>query len=664
MILSALFLQAAGTAWDTLAPHTRGNTPLASVYAAEQSVPAMPKIRKVHAVRNVQPASQKQKIRFTENLLSEEEKKFLQENAEESKSIYNIAANTEIPDTTSPARKLPAGFTEPFLQSLREQNGGRLAPLESLLPTTAQSVPAAFYGLDNQKSVEAILQALASSHSRGTFFVWEKEIRLHADIIQRIVNSGQEVGICISPRPEDDFIDISAAILHTRQMLKDHFGIETALVRQYNGAVSDVTREAISATGCRLFGAHATIVQNRHKAALSAEEVMSSLFGKNVTSMMRGGILLFRLNYYEKPELAADVFRLLKRTKIDSIAYNAYNDVYGVNPANDSGYKITSIGDILADTPHSWAYPIPEENLLPQLDRTPLLPSGASHARLVDVMQHRYIGTPEVKDGRRALGFSNFDFEKLDTSGRIKTDTPVIFFGFDDWGFDKSINQILYVLRKHKVPGNFFILTHNVPANPNLLRTIAMEGHDIASHTNFHKAMTSSDQHHRPIALQSYEEYYHDVNLSYERMRRVIGDLAWADGTPVLTKFFRPPTLSVNAMGVRAILENGLEYIVSGSCSTEDYAAPDLETEIKTIRDGLYYHGKVRNGAVFVMHMTDAAKYTPYALDVILTDNEKKTDGDPTKFTVGLLSDYLKNGYSQAKSEQDLRKERRKIRWW
>ena len=65
-----------------------------------------------------------------------------------------------------------------------------------------------------------------------------------------------------------------------------------------------------------------------------------------------------------------------------------------------------------------------------------------------------------------------------------------------------------------------------------------------------------------------------------------------------------------------------------------------------------------------MMHMTTDAKFTPYALDVILTANEKKSDNDPTKFKVGLLSDYLDYGYSQGKTKKQLTKEKRKINWW
>ena len=176
--------------------------------------------------------------------------------------------------------------------------------------------------------------------------------------------------------------------------------------------------------------------------------------------------------------------------------------------------------------------------------------------------------------------------------------------------------------------------------------------------------MAVEDEHGKIKPTMGYEEYYNDLNTSYNKLASIVGDLQWPDGRPVLTKFMRPPTLAISAMGTRAILENGFEYIINGSTSTGDYGASSLEQEIKVIRDGLYYRDKLRKGAIFVMHMTSAAQFTATALDVILTANEKKADNDPTKFKVGLLSDYLDYGYSQGKTKKQMNQEKRRIKWW
>lgn len=565
--------------------------------------------------------------------------------------------------TTAPAVKMPKTVNVADIQQMIVRNHGVLAREEKDIYTTEAAIPFTFTGFSRRESVDAILDALRTVNGRATFFVTEGEMRKYEDAVRDVLRDGQELALCIYPKPTESVADICADIIRGKEVLKTKYGVDTQLVKQFSGVVRKETQEAVAATGNRLIGTRINAVQSRHKDYPSAEKILPEIFGANTLSATRGGIINIRMDWYTKPDLAAELFLYIKRKKIDNIAYNAFNDVSGVNPSNDSAYALRSVGDILADTAHLWTYPVPKERYLPQLAMHPLISRKATHEQLVDTLAGRYIGEHTVKEDR-VIGFTAKDFEKLDLTGTIKTDEPVIFLTFDDWAYDNSINKLLYVLRKHHVPATFFILTHNMIYNPNLLRAIAMEGHDIGSHTNLHKPMATENEKGKEVPTESYEEYYTDVKTSYERLKSVLGDLKWQDGSPVLTKMMRPPTLSFSDMGTRVILENGFEYIVNGHTTTEDYAAPDLETEIKRIRDGLYYRGKVRKGAIFVMHMTNEAKYTATALDVILTENEKKADGDPTKFRVGQLSQYLNGDYSQAKTEKQLREQRRRIKWW
>ena len=56
------------------------------------------------------------------------------------------------------------------------------------------------------------------------------------------------------------------------------------------------------------------------------------------------------------------------------------------------------------------------------------------------------------------------------------------------------------------------------------------------------------------------------------------------------------------------------------------------------------------------MHMSSTAGYTPRALDIMLTANEKRKDDDPRKFKIGRLSDYLVDGYSQMMKQAEPKK--------
>lgn len=228
----------------------------------------------------------------------------------------------------------------------------------------------------------------------------------------------------------------------------------------------------------------------------------------------------------------------------------------------------------------------------------------------------------------------------------------------DDWGTDASINHLLYVLRKHHAKGTFFIITWNVKNNPNLLRAIAEDGHDIASHTNRHRPMVwQTSNYGGNMTPMTEEEYAEDVRLSYEELQKTVGDVM-VDGKPALTHYFRPPTLAISKSGIRSIMDAGFSYIVSGYESTDDYAIPSLQAMIGAISHGIYDEkGNVRKGSILIMHMTDKAQYTAEALDYILTMNDARDDNDPKKFKTGRLSDHLKEGYDQSrKTTEDFEK--------
>jgi|GEM_PF-229227 len=558
---------------------------------------------------------------------------------------------------------LSAGVSDSYLAGLRTRNQGKLAVEEKMLYTTAQKVPFTFVGFTRADSLEYILQTLDTFNTKGTFFVNERELQRYGDNIAKIAAAGHELGIAVYPKAGEDFNSVCRDVLRVHNELRDRYGQDTRLVRQFSGPVQEVTREAVSALGMRLIGTTVNVVQSRHKDYQTAEQVMPEIFGKSVYSLGRGWIVNLRTDFYTNPHLAADLLSYIKREKIDNIAYNEYNDIAGVNPANDSAYRTTSISNVLADAGHAYTYPVPKADYLPQLQRYPLLKDD-SKAELMKELSKRYIGEKTVTAGDRTLGFTEADMNKLDQTGLVKTDRPVVFLTFDDWGTDVSLNKLLYVLRKHNVKATFFVLTNNVLNNPNLLRAVAQEGHNIGSHTNLHKAMVVRDpKTKKEIPTMTYEVYYKDLNTSFEKMEEIIGDVSY-QGRPMLTKYFRPPTLAISRMGARAILENGFDFIVSGSTSTHDYDAKDLKAMVLRIRDGLYFQDKVRKGAIFVMHMSDTAKYTAVALDIVLTANERKSYDDPTRFEVGRLSDYLTEDYSQAPTVKEQEKKARRIRWW
>lgn len=537
-------------------------------------------------------------------------------------------------------------------EALRKKNQGVLVQEQKMLLTTEPAVAFCFAGFANPQSTSAVLDRMKKLNIHGTFFVGARDIRNNPQTMQRILADGHELAIAVYAKKAGNFATVCKDIEDAQTLLHTQYGISTSIVKQPWGKIEDYTREAVSAMGCQLISQNVNVVQSRHKDYKTANEVLPELFGKFVYSVGRGWIINFRMDYYTNPLLCADVMQLLKEKKIDNIAYWSFEDDPKRNPQNNSTYAVKGVSSILAAKER--AYTLPATNI-PERLRPEANPVADMQMR--DYLRERYLGTKVVHIDSNTLGFTIEELRHIDSTGILHSDRPVIFFGFDDWGTDAPINQLLYVLRKHKVKGTFFILTHNVKNNPNLLRAIAEEGHDIACHTHNHKPMTMVDKHERMYSVQTPEEQQEDYKTAYAELARIIGDVQ-VDGHYSLTRMFRPPTLTISRSGFQALKDNGYEFIVSGSTSTHDYEAENLYEMLDNTRKGFYKDGKVLKGAVFVMHMSDTSKYTARALDILLTENEKRAADDPKKFEVGRLSDYLIPGYDQSRKEKTLQLEK------
>ncbi len=523
------------------------------------------------------------------------------------------------------------------------------------ISTTEPALAYTFGGLANETAVTDVLGRLQALGIKATFFVAETEMKKNPAVLRQIIAAGHEIGIAIRPKEGETAVETSTAIVRSRKTLQEQFGVETNLIKQPWGAVNDTTREAVASLGCRLIGQSVNVVQSKHQDYTSADQVMSEIFGKAVFSLSRGQIVHFRMDYYTNDKLVGDLVVAIKQQKVDNIAYATSFDNPASNPANDSQYAIKPVGEILSHTQLLYQYPVDPAAVPVNLraDRPGL---DINENNILNEVSKRYVGNKDVGYGKSTLGFSKMEARRLDNSGLIHTEDNVIFLTFDDWGTDAAVNKILYVLRKHNATATFFVLTNNVLHNPNLLRSIAAEGHNIGNHSDQHKPMTVRDpKTASQVILQDKQEYTREIAFAYKKLHDVTGDMVF-NGKPLLTRYFRPPTLAISKIGVEAVLESGSDFIVSGSCSTNDYRAQSVPQLVNIIKDGIYTeNGEVKKGSVVVMHMIDSAAYTAMALDILLTANEAKADSDPSKFKVGRLADYLTEGYSQVHRSQTLK---------
>ena len=186
-----------------------------------------------------------------------------------------------------------------------------------------------------------------------------------------------------------------------------------------------------------------------------------------------------------------------------------------------------------------------------------------------------------------------------------------------------SINS-LYILQKYNVKATFFVTTQHVESNPNLLRAIAEQGHQIGCHTDGHLPLSNSVQGKKNIAvtLTDYEasDLRQDLVIAYDKLYKYTGDVV-VDGKKSLSKMFRPPTLAVSKIGISEVFDVGYTYSISGDMSTNDYKAVSYSDIVSQLKHGITDGGdhiSVSDGSIIVMHMQENAKYTAQALDTMI----------------------------------------------
>ena len=548
--------------------------------------------------------------------------------------------------TASPPADVPQEIHEALIR-----NQGHQAEKWRFIPSTSQSVIFTFGGLSKKEPLVHVLDAMKANEMRGTFFVTERELKRNAENIRLVHSYGQDLGIGLtSIKGGGTTAEYAMQIQRVRNNLQQQYGVTTNIVRQMASSDNEAgMKEAASAMKCWFVGQGLNAVQSKDKQAQSADEVMPHIFGKWTTSLGRNEIIYIRTDYYAKPTLAAELMMAIKHQKVDNIAYNAYGDNPTDNRQNDSAYRIVSVQDVLDAPAKRYQYPV-EIMDLPIEMQLGYGAGGITKKNFQREFFKRYIGAPEVSSSDRMYGFTQKELALADKTGLVKTAAPqTVFLTFDDWGNDDSINKLLYVLRKHRVHATFFVITKNMINNPNLLRAIVAEGNEVGSHTDHHVPMLRVDEKGRSYTVEDDATYRQNVRSSYEKLLSTIGDMKIENGNRYgLTRLLRPPQLAVSRDGCAVALDEGFTYLVSGSGSAEDYGSVSMES-LEGIMDHIVHkrNGDVRRGAIIIMHMSGSGTRTPYALDLLLTKNDQRPEGDPKKFKVGLLGDSLRNGYDQ-----------------
>lgn len=167
---------------------------------------------------------------------------------------------------------------------------------------------------------------------------------------------------------------------------------------------------------------------------------------------------------------------------------------------------------------------------------------------------------------------------------------------FDDGPNKRYTGQILDILKKYHVKATFFIVAKKANKNPELIKRMINEGHEIAMHSYKHKSAWISMPWETKAEFEKCEKLF--VNLKLPM------------------RYFRPPWGTFNAVSLRYALKKGLD-VVLWSIEAYDWRRKNTPQNISDI-----IISRVKDGDIIVLHDSGGAKgapaHTTSALEILL----------------------------------------------
>ena len=503
-----------------------------------------------------------------------------------------------------------------YYKEMEEQYEDEMVQPVASVHTTDREMAFTFRGLGNAAELTNVLLALQEADAKATFFVTGQEIEAYPQQVRQIIEAGHEVGsggYAGKSMEGMEFGEICEDI-YKNDMRLESIGIHTDLFMAPYDTVTQEVQMAAQALGKQIISVGSSPTRKDYaEQKYSAEDIIRKYYGRSKEVFCRGEIVHFNMNVYDDTDSVAALVEAAWRLKVLPTRY-------GTREGNI--LQVTTVSNLLDNT---WHYPAVTNASYHMV--------GAS-GKMQDSWEHMllegYIGGEDV----RTPGFAQSELLLLDRTGRIDTGgSNTVFLTFDDWGNEATTGKILYVLRKHKIKATFFILTEYVVngTSENLLRAIAEEGHDVASHTHTHMSMEIG-----PDQIQALRQ---DLVESHRVLANVAGD------TGRVTDFLRAPTLALNKDGVMTGFDCGYGYIISGDFDPADYKAAGVDSLYDALLNGVLLDDGERmtmqDGSIVVMHINTHSVHTAQALDRYLNYVEGLPEGEPGKFRFAKLSDYL-----------------------
>lgn len=160
----------------------------------------------------------------------------------------------------------------------------------------------------------------------------------------------------------------------------------------------------------------------------------------------------------------------------------------------------------------------------------------------------------------------------------------VVYLTFDAGYENGNVEKILNTLRDTQTPGAFFVLSHFVKANPQLVQRMAGEGHLVCNHTASHKNLSGAGREEIAAELSALEA-------------------ACETATGIRpAHYFRPPEGSFSREMLESVRALGYKTVFwsFAYADWDNNKQPKPEAALKLVLDN------VHNGAVLLLHPTSA----------------------------------------------------------
>lgn len=188
------------------------------------------------------------------------------------------------------------------------------------------------------------------------------------------------------------------------------------------------------------------------------------------------------------------------------------------------------------------------------------------------------------------------DLEKFNAYYAENTAEKRLYLTFDCGYENGNTPAILDALKKHNAPGTFFVVGNFVSDNPDLIKRIHEEGHEVGNHTFSHPDMSKI----------STQETFSDELSKVEKLYREITGKE-------MEKYYRPPQGKYNEDNLQMAKDMGYQTFF-WSLAYVDWMQ-DQQPSREEAFDKLL--GRIHPGAIVLLHNTSSTN--GQILDELLT---------------------------------------------